>query len=57
MHLTGATDEEKAQLDHKLIHSGGDVPPSETSGSAKDVENKEVSALPVDGSEKNDDKA
>lgn len=56
VHLTDATDEEKAQLDHKLIHSGGDVPPSETSGSAKDVE-KDVSALPVGGSEQNDDKA
>lgn len=57
MQLTDATDEEKVQLDRKLIHSGGDLPPSETSASAKDVEKEDVSALPVDGSEQNDAKA
>lgn len=34
VHLTDATDEEKAQLDEKLAHSSGAVlEPSETSGS------------------------
>lgn len=31
VNLTDATDEEKAQLDHKLVQSGGEVPPTDES--------------------------
>jgi hypothetical protein len=40
--LTDATDEEKAKIDHQIAHSHGILPPSESSGSAKDVEKEGV---------------
>lgn len=45
VHLTDATDEEKAQLDNKLIQNG-DAPSYE-----KEVEKETTRPSPVDGSE------
>lgn len=46
VHLTDATDEEKARIDQQLVHSGGVIPfpQSESSGSAKDIEKETIAA-------------
>lgn len=40
--ITDATDEEKAKIDRQIAHPDGVLPPSESSGSAKDVEKEGV---------------
>ena len=44
VHLTDATDEEKARIDQHLVHSGGAVTRSESSGSANDIEKETIAA-------------
>lgn len=54
VHLTDATDEEKAQLDEKIARSSGAMlEPSETSSSPS-VGEKVAAAVPVPEAESND---
>jgi hypothetical protein len=56
VHLTDKTDEEKAQLDHQLAHSGGVLQPSVTSGSGREAEKDSITS-PVEQGESNTTKA
>lgn len=49
VNLTDATDEEKAQLDRKLAHNGGEVPPTDESETSTKAENLDtVQPAPMD---------
>lgn len=56
VHLTDKTDEEKAQLDQQLAHSGGVLEPSVTSSSAREAEKDSIPS-PVEQGESNMGKA
>lgn len=49
VHLTDATDEEKAQLDRKLVQNGGEIPPAyESKNSPREEDKDTVQSSPVD---------
>lgn len=56
VHLTDKTDEEKAQLDHQLAHSGGVLQSSVTSGSGREAEKDSIPS-PVEQGGSNTTKA